>query len=477
MTAESPVIRPGAGGASVPGFWPSVREALRGSRQDYTEGPIGRSILLLAVPMVLEMAMESVFAVVDIFFVSRLGASAVAAVGLTESLLTLVYALAMGLSIGGMAVVARRIGEKDADGAAHAAAQAVTLAIVLSVVLGALGLAFAPRLLRLMGAAPEVVSTGIGYTRVMLGGQVTIIALFVANATFRGAGDAAIAMRTLWIANGINILLNPCLILGLGPFPRLGVTGSAVATLIGRGTGVAIALWRMSRPGARLQVRRRHLGLDLRVMGQILRLSGSAAFQSVVGMASWVGLIRIISLYGSVALAGYTTGIRVVIFALLPSFGLSNAAATMVGQALGAGKPERAERAVWKAGLYNLVFLGVVGAVFVLLAGPIVSLFTDDPGVSGYARSCLWIVALGFPFYAYGMVLTQSFNGAGDTWTPTLLNLVIFWLFEIPLAYTLARTLGWGPRGVFWAIAVSFSALALVSVALFRRGTWKTRRI
>jgi putative MATE family efflux protein len=478
MSLDSPDTKMSAGSATaVPGFWSSVREALRGSRQDYTEGPIGRSILLLAVPMVLEMAMESVFAVVDIFFVSRLGADAVAAVGLTESLLTLVYALAMGLSIGGMAVVARRIGEKDPDGASRTAAQAVTLAILVSLILGALGLLFAPQLLRLMGASPAVIETGLGYTRVMLGGQVTIITLFVANAAFRGAGDAAVAMRTLWIANGINIALNPCLILGLGPFPALGVTGSAVATLIGRGTGVAIALWQMTRPGSRLHVQRRHLGLDLRVMSQILRLSGSASFQSIVGMASWIGLVRIISLFGSVALAGYTTGIRVVIFALLPSFGLSNAAATMVGQALGAGKPERAEQAVWKAGLYNLVFLGIVGAAFVLLAGPIVSLFTSDPGVSGYATACLWTVALGFPFYAYGMVLTQSFNGAGDTWTPTLLNLLIFWLFEIPLAYVLATVLGWGPAGVFWAIAVSFSMLAVVSAVLFRRGKWKTRRV
>jgi putative MATE family efflux protein len=460
-----------------PALGASIREALRGSHQNYTEGPVGRSILLLAIPMVLEMSMESIFAVVDIFFVSRLGADAVAAVGLTESLLTIVYGLAMGLAIGAAALVARRIGEQDPEGAARSAVQAIFLAIAISVVLGILGGIFAPDLLALMGASPSVIETGGTFARVMLGGQAAVVLLFVVNAVFRGAGDAAIAMRVLWFANAINILLGPCLIFGLGPFPELGVTGAAVATTFGRASGAAYALWRLARPGSRVPVARRHLVVNLPLMGQIMRLSGSAALQSLIGTASWIGLVRIISTFGSAAVAGYTVGIRVVIFALLPSFGMSNAAATMVGQALGAGKPERAEESVWKAGFYNLLFLGSVGLVFVLFAPAIVSIFTDDPAVAVHAVSCLRIVASGFLFYAYGMVFTQSFNGAGDTLTPTILNLLVFWLWEIPLAYALAVHFGWGPSGVYWSITIAFSTLAVVSALIFRRGRWKTRKI
>ncbi len=462
---------------TTPTLGASIREALRGSEQDYTAGPVGRSILLLAIPMVLEMSMESIFAVVDIFFVSRLGADAVATVGLTESLLTMVYALAMGLSIGASALVARRIGEKDADGAARSAVQALLLAVAISVVLGVAGAVFAPRLLALMGASPGVIAIGAPYARVMLGGEVAIILLFVVNAIFRGAGDAAIAMRVLWMANAINIVLAPCLIFGVGPFPELGVTGAAVATTIGRSTGAAYALWRLTRPGGRIPVARRHLRVEPALMGQITRLAGSASVQALVGTASWVGLVRIISSFGSAALAGYTIGIRVVLFALLPSFGMSNAAATMVGQALGAGKPERAEEAVWKAGFYNLVFLGSIGALFVLFAPAIVRLFTQDAAVAVHAISCLRVVASGFLFYAYGMVFTQSFNGAGDTLTPTIINLVVFWLWEIPLAYVLALHFGFGPSGVFWSITIAFSTLAIVSALVFRRGKWKTRKL
>ncbi|HET7456440.1 MAG TPA: MATE family efflux transporter [Gemmatimonadaceae bacterium] len=459
------------------GFWPSVREALRGSRQDYTEGTISRAIFLLAVPMVLEMAMESIFAVTDVFFVSRLGADAVATVGLTESMLTLVYAMAMGLGIGATAVVARRIGERDAEGAAHGAVQAVLLGLGVAAVLGAAGVVLAPRLLALMGASPSVIASGINYTRVMLGGEATIVILFVVNAIFRGAGDAAIAMRVLWLANAINIVLGPCLIFGLGPFPRLGVAGAAVATTIGRGTGALFALSRLLRPGSRVAVARRHMRLDPRAMGQIVRLSASGALQAFVGMASWIGLVRIIATFGSNALAGYTIGVRIIIFALMPSWGMSNAAATMVGQALGARKPERAERAVWLAGSYNAVFLGVVGLAFVVFARQIVGVFTAEPEVVRYGVDALRIVASGFLFYGYGQVLTASFNGAGDTLTPTLLNVAIFWLWEIPLAYWLAYRLEMGTRGVFVAMAVAFSSLAVASWLLFRRGTWKTRRV
>ena len=457
------------------GFWATVREALAGSHHDYTQGPIGRAILLLAVPMVLEVALESVFAVTDIFFVSRLGADAVAAVGLTESLLALVYALAMGLGIGATALVARRIGEKDGEGAAHGAVQAVALALLVSLVLSVAGGVAAPTLLRMLGAPDSVVATGTSYARVMLGGEAVIIVLFVVNAIFRGAGDAAIAMRVLWLANAINIVLGPCLVFGVGPFPEMGVTGAAVGTTIGRGVGAAYALWRLVRPCGRIPVARRHLRLMPGVMAQIVRLSGTATLQVLIGTASWIGLVRVIAGFGADALAGYTVGVRVVVFALLPSWGLSNAAATMVGQSLGARDPERAERAVWRAGLYNMAFLGAIGLLFVLAARPIVGIFTSDPAVVPYAVSCLRVVSSGFLFYAFGMVFTQAFNGAGDTWTPTWLNFGVFWLFEIPLAWWLAHPLGMGPTGVFVAIAVAFSVLAVVSGILFRRGAWKTR--
>jgi len=459
------------------GAWASIREALAGSQQDYTRGPIGRSVFLLAVPMVLEMALESVFAVTDVFFVARLGADAVATVGLTESMLAVVYALAMGLGIGVTATVARRIGERDVDGAARAAVQAIVLATAGAAVLGIAGAILAPRLLALMGASPAVIAVGSGYARVMLGGEVTIILLFVVNAVFRGAGDAAIAMRVLWLANAINIVLGPCLIFGLGPFPTLGVTGAAIATTVGRGTGALFALVRLVRPGSRVPVGRRHLAVDLPAMGRLVRLSAAGVVQALVGTASWIGLVRIVATFGSEALAGYTIGIRVVVFALLPSWGLSNAAATMVGQALGADDPTRAERAVWKTGAYNALFLGATGLAFVLFARPIVSLFSTDPAVVAYGTDCLRVLAYGFPLYAYGMVLTQAFNGAGDTLTPTWINVGVFWVWEIPLAYALALPLALGVHGVFVAVTIAFSTLAVVSAGLFRRGRWRTRTV
>jgi putative MATE family efflux protein len=460
----------------VTDFWAAVKESLRGEHHhDYTTGPIDRAILLLAVPMVLEMVLESVFAVADIFWVSRLGADAVAAVGLTESLLTMVYALAMGLGIGATALVARRIGEKDKEGAARAAAQALALALIVSTVLGTAGALLAPRLLALMGGSPSVIATGRGYATIMLGGEAAIIVLFVVNAIFRGAGDAAIAMRVLWLANGLNIVLGPLFIFGIGPFPKLGVAGAAVATTTGRAVGALYAVVRLFRHGSRVPVERRHLVLDFGVMRQILRLAASASLQMLVGMASWIGLVRILAGFGSAALAGYTIAVRLIIFAMLPSWGLSNAAATMVGQGLGARKPERAETAVWRAAFYSAVFLSVLGLIYFLGARLILRGFTHDPAVTDYAVYCLRVVAVGFPLYGYGMVLTQSFNGAGDTWTPTWLNLFCFWLFELPLAWLLAHPLGLGPAGVFWAIMAAFSALALASAAAFRRGKWKTR--
>jgi putative MATE family efflux protein len=456
-------------------LWADIKESLRGSHRSYTTGPIGRSILLLAIPMVLEMLMESVFAVVDIYWVSRLGTDAAATVGLTESLLTIIYALAIGLSIGATAMIARRIGEQNPDGAARAAVQAIALALIVSIFIAIVATPFSSQLLAWMGGSPWVIEHGVAFTRVMLACNFTVVILFMVNAVFRGAGDAAIAMRTLWIANWINIILGPCLIFGLGPFPKLGIVGAAIATNIGRGTGALIALTRLFRGGGRINIRREHLRIEPAVMGRLIRLSATGTFQVFIGMASWIGLVRIISSFGSNAVAGYTIGIRVILFALLPSWGMANAAATMVGQALGAKNPERAEQAVWRAGFYNMIFLGSVGLVFILFAPQIIGIYKPAPEVAQYGIDCLRIVAYGFVFYAYGMVLGQSFNGAGDTWTPTILNLFVFWLWEIPLAYVLSVVFGMGPRGVFFAITIAFSTLAVASALLFRRGKWKAK--
>ena len=461
----------------LPGVLATIREALRGAHGDFTEGPVGRAVVLLAIPMVLEMALESVFAVVDVFWVSKLGAAAVATVGLTESILAILYALAIGLAMAATATVARRIGERDRERAARTAVQAIVLGVLIAVPLGVLGALLAPRLLGWMGAAPDVVASGWKFTAVMLGGNIVIVLLFLINAIFRGAGDAAIAMRVLWLANAINLVLDPCLIFGWGPFPALGVTGAAVATTTGRGIAVLVQLAALARGTGRIAIRREHLRLDPKTMLALLKLSGAAIFQSLIGTASWIGLVRILSSFGSAALAGYTIAIRIVIFGLLPSWGMSNAAATLVGQNLGAKKPDRAARSVFLAGLYNMTFLGVVGLCFFLFSHGLVGLFTSDPAIAPVAADGLRIIAAGFLFYAWGMVLVQSFNGAGDTWTPTVINFFVFWLWEIPLAWVLAVRLGLGPRGIFYAITIAFSTLAVVGGLLFRRGKWKEKKV
>jgi putative MATE family efflux protein len=452
-----------------------LREAVAGRGGDLTQGSVARAIVLLAVPMVLEMAMESVFAVVDIFFVSRLGAEAVAAVGFTESLLTIMYTVAAGLSIGVTAVVARRIGERDPDAAADAAFQALILGAVISGVLAVVGVWQAENLLRLMGAGDGVLAVGAGYARIMFGGNAAILLLFLLNAAFRGAGDAAIAMRVLWLANGLNIVLDPLLIFGVGPFPELGVTGAAVATTAGRGVGVAIQLAVLFGGAGALRIGLRNVRIAVTTMLTVLRLSATGMLQVFISTASWIVLVRIVAGFGSEAVAGYTIAIRIVLFALLPSWGLGNAAATMVGQSLGAGRPERAEAAVWIAGRLNLYVLGTVAVLFMLLAPVLVGVLTADPATFSYATNGLRIISAGFFFYAYGMVLTQSFNGAGDTWTPTVLNLLCFWCWELPLAWVLAHTLGFGVEGAFLAVTIAFSTLALVSAAVFRRGGWKLK--
>ena len=458
-------------------WWSLFREAVRGSDRDYTVGPVGPALVMLSVPMVLEMAMESLFAVVDVFYVSRVSADAVATVGVTESMLTIVYTVALGLGIGAMAVVSRRIGEKDEDGAAQAASQAIALGLLVALAVGLFGFFNAERLMRAMGATPSMIESSLGYTQVMFAGNATVTLLFLNNAIFRGAGDPAIAMRMLWLGNAINIVVCPFLIFGIGPFPEMGVTGAAVGTNIGRGTAVLTQLWMLWSGRSRIHIRRRHLALIPAVMWNVCRLSGSGFIQILIDTSSYIGLVRIISTFGSDALAGYTIGIRTVIFAILPAWGLANAAATMVGQALGAKKPDRAEQAVWTAGKYNAAVLGVVSVFFIVFAPWIVSIYTTDLQVAPYATASLRIVSTGFVFFAYGLVFTQSFNGAGDTWTPTWINLGCFWAWQIPLAWFLAIRLEMGPIGVFIAMTVAFSTLAVVSGVIFRRGWWKTRTV
>ena len=457
-------------------FWTVIREALRGSRRDYTVGPIGRAILLLAIPMVLEMVLESVFAVVDVFWVSRLGADAVATVGITESILALIYAVAIGLSMGAMATVARRVGEKDFDGAARAAVNSIALGIAVAAPVGLAGFLLAPRLLAAMGGSAHLVATGFRFTSIMLGANGIILLLFLINAIFRGAGDAAVAMRVLWLANIFNLILDPCLIFGWGPFPQLGVTGAAVATTCGRGIGVLFQVVLLARGRGRIRIRREHLKIEPAAMWRLMRISANGIVQVMIGTASWIGLVRILSGFGSAALAGYTIAIRTIVFAILPAWGLSNAAATMVGQNLGAGKPDRAEKAVWRAAFYNMVFLGSVSVVFLTLAPQIVSLFTRDAAIAPIATNGLRVVSVGFVLYAYGMVMVQAFNGAGDTFTPTVINLFCFWLWEIPLAYLVSRT-ALGPRGVFLAITIAFSTIAVVGMLAFRSGRWKKKKV
>ncbi len=459
-------------------FLSVLREALVGTSRDFTQGSILVALIILAIPMILEMSMESMFAIVDTFFVAKLGSESVAVVGLTESILALIYAVGIGLSIGATATVARRVGEKDMDGAARTATHAVYLGVIVSVLMGAAGVIFAPRILHLLGAEPHVIEMGVPFMRIMLGTNGVIVFLFLLNGIFRGAGDAAIALRVLIIANGLNILFCPLFIFGIGPFPELGVTGAAVATVCGRGTGVIYAAWTLfGRSNGRLHVHREHWTFDPKLLSGLVRLSGTAVLQFLVSTASWSVLVTIMAVFGTIALAGYQIGLRVIIFVLLPAVGLANAAATLVGQNLGAGKPERAERSVWIASGLNAGLLGFAGAFFVMFADLVISIFTTDPEVAVIGRNCLRIVGYGYAFYGLAIVMESAFNGAGDTWTPTYLNLVLFWLFEIPLAYVLANHYGLGPNGIFWAITLAFSTLAVAAAFMFKRGRWKLKTV
>ena len=456
----------------------SLREAVMGdTHRDFTEERIGRAIMLLAVPMMLEMMMESLFAVVDMFWVAHLGADSVATVGFTEALLTLIYTVALGLSIATAATVARRIGEKDPQAASETAAQGIMMGAIIAIVIGVTAGIFAPQLLALMGASPAVVKVGSGYARAIFGGSGTVLLLFLINAVFRGAGDASLAMRVLWTANLINIVLNPLLIFGIGPFPRLGVTGSGIGTTIGRGIGVLLQLWMLTNSWSRVVVHTREFRLRPAVMWKLLRLSMGGTLQYFVGTSSWILLIRMTAPFGSVVIAGYTVMLRIIMFALLPSWGMANAAATLVGQNLGAKKPERAERAVWLAGFYNMIVLGIVAILFVTFARPLVGIFTDDEAVKQVAASALRIISAGYIFYAWGMVAIQAFNGAGDTLTPTLINLFCFWACQLPVAWWLAFHTGLAQNGIFAAIAISQSAIAVIGMLAFRQGKWKLRKV
>lgn len=421
--------------------------------------------------------MEAVFAVVDIAFVSRLGTNAIAAVGLTEALITVLYSLAIGLGMGVTAMISRRVGAGDPTAAAYVMGQAIWVGVVVSMIIGSLGVIYAADLLRMMGASADVVEEGKGFTAMLLGGNASILFLFLLNAGFRGAGDAPVALRSLTLANGLNILLDPCFIFGLGPFPEMGVTGAAVATTIGRGVGVLYLFWYLFAGRGRLRFQLQNLTIVPDLIVRMIRISAGGIAQFLIATSSWIVIIRVVALYGSAPIAAYTIAIRLVEFVFLPAWGLGNAAATLVGQNLGAARPDRAEQSVWVASRYNTIFMTALGLVFIVFAPQIVGLFTSDEEILRYGVNCLRIMGLGYPMYAVGMIIIQALNGAGDTRTPSFLNFLVFWLLQIPLAYWLATSVGMGPNGIFTAIVVSESALTILAVLVFRRGKWRTQDV
>ena len=454
-----------------------MRIAITGAEKNFTSGSINRAIFMLSIPMILEMIMESLFAIVDIFFVSRVSVNAVATIGLTESVIFLVFAIAIGLSMAATAMVARRTGENKPEEASIAAWQAILLASGFSILISIGGFFFAKDILSLMGASPEVVAEGYGYTKWMLGGNITIMLLFLINAVFRGAGDASLAMRTLWFANGINIVLDPLMIFGIGSFEGFGVEGAAIATTIGRGSAVLYQLYNLFFKKNVIQIRAKHLKPNFEIMARLLKVSIGGMGQYLIGTASWLFLVRIVSMFGSEAIAGYTIAMRIIMFSILPSWGFSNAAATLVGQNLGASQPDRAEKSVWVCARYNMFFLLFVSILFFILARPIVSLFNAEGMVKEYAVQALHYITTGYIFFAYGMTISQAFNGAGDTRTPTIVNFFAYWLFQLPLAYMLAVTFGFGPGGAFLAVAISIVFIATTFILAFRRGKWKETKI
>lgn len=461
----------------IKSFLRDIKEAVSGTDQDFTEVKLSRAILFLSIPAVLEMIMESVFVIVDIFFVSKLGADAVATVGITESMITIVYAISLGLATATTSMVSRRIGEKNPEKASQTAFQAILTGIIVSILIAVPGAIYSERLLEAMGASSKIAEQLSGYTRIMLGGNVVIMLLFIINAIFRSAGDAAIAMRVLWLGNIINIILDPCFIFGLGPFPELGVSGAAVATTTGRGTAVLYQFWLLFYGKKRIQLSLSNLTVNVKIMTTLIRLSLGSIGQNLIGTTSWIALVRIISVFGSEIVAGYTIAIRIISFVLLPSWGISNAASTLVGQNLGAKKPDRAERAVMATGYVNMILLGVVGLILILFPAYFINFFIKDEAVQEAGVVCLRIVSIGFIAYGFGMVLVNSFNGAGDTNTPLKINIFAFWLIEIPLAWILSLKAGMNERGVFTAIVIAESIMTLTAWLVFRRGKWKLKEV
>ena len=462
---------------AIRSFKKYVIEAIAGSDRDFTKIDISKAIFLLSVPMILEMVMESVFAVVDIFFVSRLGADAVAMVGITESLMTIVYSIGIGLSTGTMALIARRIGEGNKEQANRVTYHAVLLGVAVSFFIAVPGILWAEEILVLMGASARVAADAAAYTGIMLGSNAVIMLLFIINAAFRSAGDAAVSMRVLWMANLMNIILDPCLIFGLGPFPEMGLKGAAIATVIGRGMAIVYQFYLLFAGKKRIHFRNMVWRLDLSIMKRLINLSVGGIGQSLIATSSWIILVRIIAVFGNAVLAGYTIAIRIILFVLLPAFGLSNAAGTLVGQNLGAKQPKQAEKSVWQTGIINMVFMGLIAILFISFPGSFVRLFIDDETVLQAGIICLRFISYGFLFYALGMVLVQAFNGAGDTMTPTKINLICFWLLEIPLAYLLAMGLDMKEQGVYFAIVISESMTAILGLYIFLRGKWKLKTI
>lgn len=478
MSDQKPNINTKSRGRGFKAFFSLFKEALSGKEQDYTQGSIRRAVFLLAVPMILEMCMESVFAVVDIFFVGRLGKNeAVSTVVLTESVLTIVYSLAIGLSMAATAMVARRTGEKNPDAAAKAGMQSLILALFITVIISVAGLIFAPEILKLMGASAETIHIGTNYTRIIYGGSAVIMLLFLINGIFRGAGDASMAMRSLWIANICNIILCPVLIYGAGPIPAFGITGAAMATTIGRGIGVLYQLYHLFSGKRVIKIKKQDFVPDWPILKSISNIAWTGTAQFLIASASWMILARIMAEFGDEAVAGYGVAIRLIMFFLLPAWGMSNAAATLVGQNLGAQQPERAEQSVWRTARYNTIFMVFVTGVFLIFAQPIVAFMNKDVTVESYAVSALRIVSLGYIFYGVGMVVTNAFNGAGDTKTPTLINIFGFWLFQVPLALLLALVFKLGPNGVFIAIVLAETGITIAGIIIFKKGKWKKVKI
>jgi len=456
---------------STKGIFAFIKLALSNTQQDFTTGSIRKAVFLLAIPMILEMCMESVFAIVDIFFVGKLGSNATATAGLTESVLAIVYSVAIGLSMAATAMVARRVGEKNSEGAAKAGAQAIMLAITITLLISLAGIFYAEDVLRLMGATKQIIEFGATYTRIMLTGNIVIMLLFLLNGIFRGAGNASIAMRSLWLANICNIILCPLLI------HQFGLKGAAMATTTGRGIGVCYQLWNLLKGKGIIKIHLHHFLPDKEVLKNLLNIASTATLQFLIGSASWIAMARLMTDFGSDAIAGYTIAIRWIVFFILPAFGLSNAAATLVGQNLGAKQPGRAEESVWKTAKYNAIFMALVSLLFLVCAKFLVAIITTEPAVVEIAVTALRIVSLGYIFYGIGMVMMNAFNGAGDSRTPTWVNLFWFWIFQIPIAYLLAIVWHWGPKGVFIAIVVTETCITITSMLLFRRGKWKLVKI